>query len=79
MTALQIKKGDCNIVTRVNVLNLTNVEVLKTEMSEHDYIFTVDTIYKPKCCQKCWKAGMDKVHKYGSRERIIIPSLRFLE
>ena len=23
MTALQIKKGDCNIATRVNVLNLT--------------------------------------------------------
>jgi transposase len=59
------------MTTRVNVLNLTPFDVIKVEENEHDFLFTVEPKNPPLGCQKCWKVGMDKVHKHGSRERII--------
>lgn len=55
----------------MNILNLVNVDILKVEESEHDFIITAKAKYEPLGCEKCWRADVSQIHKHGSRERLI--------
>lgn len=53
----------------MNILNYTNIEILKVEESEHDFIFTVRTIKNPMYCNKCFCKADGNLHKHGSRKK----------